>query len=315
VFVSRSTPRAAIPTSDSVSTNACHNLLRTCLSTPRLNLFHDLTRLPLHVLWHQPLEAFDSTQRLVLCPVARRKQRRRGVLPVACDVCLRQHWRGNSSATRKGSQFEGQCGATCFRASLFAGPARLLTLVLWTPGKAVVAFHRAVALVRQILDELEATFAANQACRELELARRRNQILETEAAHRRQDVKRRRRFIPPGPAPATARSGTHREQLMQTMLDYVHVHYCRAPQLRDVAAALRMNASYLSSLFTATVGVTFHQYRDELRLARAKTLLRDPANRVCEVACAVGYASAGQFWRAFKAHTGLAPGAWRESAA
>jgi len=40
-------------------------------------------------------------------------------------------------------------------------------------------------------------------------------------------------------------------------------------------------------------------------------LLRDPRNRVGEVACAAGYACPDAFRHAFKAHEGLSPEAWR----
>ena len=96
------------------------------------------------------------------------------------------------------------------------------------------------------------------------------------------------------------------------MLDYLHAHYHRPLQLGEVATALKMNACYLSSLFSQILGITFHQYLNELRMAKAKDLLRDPARHACEVAFAVGYASAGQFWRVFKAHNGLSPCRWRE---
>src|ERR1035441_7544868 len=98
------------------------------------------------------------------------------------------------------------------------------------------------------------------------------------------------------------------------MLDFVHHHYHRPISLEDLASAMRMNASYLSALFSQTAGVTFHQFLEEVRLSKAKELLRDPRNRVREVAYAVGYANPNYFRDAFKAHVGLPPSAWRESA-
>ena len=104
---------------------------------------------------------------------------------------------------------------------------------------------------------------------------------------------------------------SHRQQLVQRMLDYIHGHYSRPMQLGDVAAALNMNAAYLSDLFSTTMGVTFHQYLEQLRLARAKDLLCNPVNRVCEVASAVGYNDPDHFSDVFKARVGAPPSAWR----
>jgi two-component system response regulator YesN len=100
---------------------------------------------------------------------------------------------------------------------------------------------------------------------------------------------------------------------VQRALEYVHTNCHRPLQLGDVADALKMNACYLSSLFSHTLRMTFHHYLIELRLAEAKKLLLDPACRVCEVACAVGYASAESFRCAFKAGTGMPPSAWRNN--
>jgi two-component system response regulator YesN len=94
------------------------------------------------------------------------------------------------------------------------------------------------------------------------------------------------------------------------MRDYVLKHYDHPLQLSDVAAALGKNAAYLSTLFSQTTGVTFHHYLEEVRLAKAKELLSDPANCVGDVACAVGYGSASHFRHVFKDRTGVAPHLW-----
>lgn len=96
------------------------------------------------------------------------------------------------------------------------------------------------------------------------------------------------------------------------MLDYLQIHSHRPVQLGEVAAALQMNASYLSSLFSATMGMSFHHYLEELRLTRARELLRDPTRRISEVASDVGYSCPSHFWRAFKAHVGFSPRMWRD---
>lgn len=111
----------------------------------------------------------------------------------------------------------------------------------------------------------------------------------------------------------TAAAIDHAGMIIQAMLDYVDQHYQRPMALSDVAADLKMNASYLSDLFAKRMNVTFHRYLADLRLAKAKKLLSDPRNRVCEVACAVGYASANHFRDVFKAREGLSPCAWRSA--
>ena len=44
---------------------------------------------------------------------------------------------------------------------------------------------------------------------------------------------------------------------------------------------------------------------------KAEALLRDPCQHICDVASAVGFASAHHFRHAFKARMGIAPSNWR----
>ncbi len=95
------------------------------------------------------------------------------------------------------------------------------------------------------------------------------------------------------------------------MRDYVQAHFSRPLGLNDVASAMNMNASYVSALFSQTTGVTFHRFLEEVRLSKARELLRDPRQRIGEVAEATGYASPDAFRHAFKTHESLSPEAWR----
>ncbi len=95
------------------------------------------------------------------------------------------------------------------------------------------------------------------------------------------------------------------------MLGYIHEHYCHPLQLSDVADAVGLNASYVSDLFSTTLGVTFHHYLEELRLAKAKELLLDPRIQVREVAPAVGYSNPNHFRSVFRTRVGSSPSAWR----
>jgi AraC-like DNA-binding protein len=175
------------------------------------------------------------------------------------------------------------------------------------------AFHRAVALVRLILHDLESTAQARMAGSGLENALRRLNNTQTEATRLRGELRHRL----PGFSPSTINSPlstipkSHAQKLVEAMADYVHQHCHRPISLGDLASAMKMNASYLSALFSQTTGVTFHQFLEEVRLSKARELLRDPRNRVREVADAEGYASPDSFRHAFKAHEGLSPEAWR----
>jgi AraC-like DNA-binding protein len=171
-------------------------------------------------------------------------------------------------------------------------------------------FNRAVALLGVIRHDLQTTVHGEMARAELERSRRRLKDVECEHARLRAELHGRISEFPAfeaQPAP-----GSHAQQLVQAMLDYIRQNSSHPVCLDAMATALRASPAYLSRLFSADMGVTFHQYLDEFRLARARELLRDPRNRVAEVASAAGYASADYFRHAFKAHASVSPSAWRQ---
>jgi len=166
-----------------------------------------------------------------------------------------------------------------------------------------------VALVRLILHDLESTAQAQMACSGLDNALRRLNNTQTEATRLRGELRHR---LPDFPESTTQPGlGSHARKLVEAMLNYVHQHGRHPISLDELASTMKRNASYLSALFSQTTGVTFHQFVEEVRLSKARKLLRDPRNRVGEVARAVGYSSPDSFRHAFKAHEGLSPEAWR----
>jgi two-component system response regulator YesN len=166
-----------------------------------------------------------------------------------------------------------------------------------------------VALARQIAHDLESAAQARIAKSGLENALRRLDSTQAEATRLRGEL----RYRLPGLPESTLQPslGSHAQKLVEAMLDYLHQHYHRPISLDDLASAMKMNASYLSALFSQTTGVTFRHFLEEVRLSKGKELLRDPRNRVGEVARAAGYSSPDSFRHAFKAHEGLSPEAWR----
>ncbi|MCX6878828.1 MAG: helix-turn-helix transcriptional regulator [Verrucomicrobia bacterium] len=258
------------------------------LDRPLLKRFRQLTGHCLHVLWHDPLEFQDSDRLPVLCPAARAKFRTGRNLPVDCALCQRDLWRPLDTAPDQGRHLQGTCGCTCFWAGVLVDSVRPVTLALRADAPSP-RFDQAVHLLRQVLHEAQAALTAELARCVLHQALRQVRLP----------------CVPPHPLPATPAhaDNAHDRNVVRRPLG-----------LADVAAALRMNASYLSRLFSTTTGVNFHCYLGDLRLTKAKELLRDPVWRVCEVAAATGYSSLSHFDNVFKTCVGISPSAWRDAA-
>ena len=81
--------------------------------------------------------------------------------------------------------------------------------------------------------------------------------------------------------------------------------------IADLAATLGTNTKYISSSINAEAGCSFFDYvnRYRIRLAQQK-MLEAPAQRLSDIADAVGFTSETAFYRNFKALTGLTPSEW-----
>ena len=112
----------------------------------------------------------------------------------------------------------------------------------------------------------------------------------------------------PAPQPQS-----HSERIVRAVLDRIQQDHAQPLTLRKCAGDLRVNAAYLSHLFSRAVGLPFKTYLTRVRLEKAQELLGDPGNNIFEVASAVGYASANRFRIAFKNVTGISPRLWRET--
>ncbi|MFY9424306.1 MAG: helix-turn-helix transcriptional regulator, partial [Bacillota bacterium] len=78
-----------------------------------------------------------------------------------------------------------------------------------------------------------------------------------------------------------------------------------------VAEAVHVSPFYLSHLFRDELGTTFVSYLTEVRLDKAKKLLKDTQLTIAEIAEKVGYSDASYFSRVFKKHVKVTPGRFR----
>jgi AraC-like DNA-binding protein len=109
------------------------------------------------------------------------------------------------------------------------------------------------------------------------------------------------------------RAEIHSRPLVHLLLERLDLDYAKPITLRQFARDLGMNAAYLSTLFSHTVGIPFKCYLTELRLQKAKELLGNPVNTASQVAFRIGYSSEERFRCAFKKATGLSPRTWRKT--
>ncbi len=84
--------------------------------------------------------------------------------------------------------------------------------------------------------------------------------------------------------------------------------------LEKLADSLNVSYTWFRRMFTQHTGLSPHQYRLQLRIARARTLLADTQLSVKEVAFRCGFESEQYFSRLFKQKTTLTATQWRDRA-
>jgi two-component system response regulator YesN len=98
------------------------------------------------------------------------------------------------------------------------------------------------------------------------------------------------------------------KNLIHQAKEYIDHHYMNPElSLNEVAAHANLSASHFSVVFSQVTGQTFKEYLTEIRLNKAKELLRMTSLRSADIAYQVGYNDPHYFSSVFKKHTGLSP--------
>ena len=102
---------------------------------------------------------------------------------------------------------------------------------------------------------------------------------------------------------------------IRNAVDYINLHLADPITLSDVAAAVHISPSYLSSLFKDFFQVSLWSYIITKRIEKAISLLVDKNNQytILEIALQCGFNNTTNFNRAFRKHTGLTPSEYRDS--
>jgi two-component system response regulator YesN len=94
--------------------------------------------------------------------------------------------------------------------------------------------------------------------------------------------------------------------------EYIDRHYMDSGlSLGEVAAYINHSPSHFSTLFSQVTSQTFKEYTTNIRVKKAKELLRSTAQTSSEIAYQVGYIDPHYFSSVFKKKTGFSPKEYR----
>jgi AraC-like DNA-binding protein len=94
--------------------------------------------------------------------------------------------------------------------------------------------------------------------------------------------------------------------------DYLEAHYAEEVSLAQLARLAGLSPYHLSRVFRRTHGLPPHAFQTQLRIVRARALLRQ-GWALAVVAAETGFADQSHFTRRFKSVVGVTPGAYRKN--
>lgn len=92
---------------------------------------------------------------------------------------------------------------------------------------------------------------------------------------------------------------------------YIKENYKRDLSAGDVAGILGYSDVYFSKIFKQLFDDTFINYLTNLRIEKAKVLLKDVSFNIKEVGASVGYTDSNYFTKVFKRAVGMSPSEYR----
>jgi two-component system, response regulator YesN len=109
----------------------------------------------------------------------------------------------------------------------------------------------------------------------------------------------------------TQTSGQHVKMLRQAK-EYIDKHYMQADlSLDQVASQVNLSASHFSMVFSQETCQTFKEYLTEIRIQKAKEMLRTTSLNSTDISYEVGYNDPHYFSYVFKKNTGFSPTEFR----
>ena len=106
-------------------------------------------------------------------------------------------------------------------------------------------------------------------------------------------------------------SDTPVNQKVQSAVHYILNHYGEDISLEMIANDASSSPSRLSALFREHFGISVIKWRDQIRMLKAKELIKHSQDPIGDIASRVGYPDALYFSRRFKDHFGVAPSHFR----
>ncbi|AOY75687.1 response regulator transcription factor [Clostridium formicaceticum] len=103
----------------------------------------------------------------------------------------------------------------------------------------------------------------------------------------------------------------YEDEVIVKAKEYIQAHYHEKVQLQDVANYAGLSSTYFSKFFKQKTGINFSNYLNQVRLHKAKELMKNPNLTLNEISYRVGYEDLSYFSIVFQRYEGMTPTNYR----
>ena len=107
------------------------------------------------------------------------------------------------------------------------------------------------------------------------------------------------------------RTDSRRHELIRRAKLLLEANVHRTPAIDRLAASIGLSTTHFYRIFREHTGLSPYQYHLQLRINRAKVMLRGTTRDLKQIAVALGFECPFHFSKLFKKKTGLSPSDWR----
>lgn len=104
---------------------------------------------------------------------------------------------------------------------------------------------------------------------------------------------------------------TGKSDFLRNVIRYIRHHLSEPIRTEEIAAALFMSRSRLSTKFHEEMGIPLKDYIRSMKISEAKHLLQHRDKSILSISTYLGFTSQSHFCRVFRAETGMTPGEYR----
>lgn len=102
------------------------------------------------------------------------------------------------------------------------------------------------------------------------------------------------------------------EEDIQKACRFIKNNYQKELSLKDIASSIPLTKNYFANLFKEKTGQTAMSYLKEVRIKKARNLLKKSDLKIYEIAEKIGYNNSNYFSKVFKEYTGFSPSEYRK---